>query len=139
MIMIATSRLPLLAPSGLSTQQKELYESILKVATPKLQGFPTQLGDGALIGLFNAMLHFPMFGAPAWAFNKALIENSELAKPVHQLVILVTGARFGARYEIYAHEILAEEAGPRSPQSWPASVPRTSVARNLVLMTWRTR
>jgi 4-carboxymuconolactone decarboxylase len=41
-----------------------------------------------------------MFGAAAWAFNKALIGNSELPKPVHQLVILVTGAGFGARYEI---------------------------------------
>ena len=27
--------------------------------------------DGALIGPFNAWLHFPQFGKPAWAFNRA--------------------------------------------------------------------
>jgi 4-carboxymuconolactone decarboxylase len=106
-----TSRLPLLPPPDLSDDQKELYDDILKAIRPRFHGFATQRDDGALIGPFNAMLHFPMFGAPAWAFNKALIENSELPKAVHQLVILVTGARFGARYEIHAHEIMAEAAG----------------------------
>jgi alkylhydroperoxidase family enzyme len=104
-------RLPLLPPSALNAEQKKLYESILNVITPRFQGFPTQRGDGALIGPFNAMLHFPMFGAPAWAFNQAMIENSELPRPLHQLVILVTAAKFGARYQIFAHEIVAEASG----------------------------
>ena len=30
---------------------------------------------------------------------------------MHELVILVTGARFSARYELYAHEFTAEKAG----------------------------
>ena len=104
-------RLPLLPPLRLNAEQKELYENILNVVIPRFHGFSTQREDGALIGPFNAMLHFPMFGSPAWAFNRALIEHSELPKPVHQLVILVTGARFGARYEIHAHEIMAQQAG----------------------------
>jgi 4-carboxymuconolactone decarboxylase len=106
-----TGRIPLLPPSDLSKEQKALYDDILNVVASGFHGFVTQRHDGALLGPFNAMLHFPMFGAPAWAFNKALIENSELPKAVHQLVILVTGARFGARYEIHAHEILAQAAG----------------------------
>jgi alkylhydroperoxidase family enzyme len=52
-----------------------------------------------------------MFGAPAWAFNQAMIENSELPRPLHQLVILVTATKFGARYQIFAHEIVAEASG----------------------------
>jgi 4-carboxymuconolactone decarboxylase len=104
-------RLPLLPPSALNAEQKKLYESILSVITPRFQGFPTQRDDGALIGPFNAMLHFPMFGAPAWAFNQAIIEKSELPRPVHQLAILVTAAKFGARYQVFAHEIMAEASG----------------------------
>jgi 4-carboxymuconolactone decarboxylase len=106
----STPRLPLLPPSTLSPEQMDLYENILNVVISRFHGFHTQRDDGALIGPFNAMLHFPMFGAPAWAFNRARIEHSELPKRVHQLVILVTGARLGARYELYAHEILAEAA-----------------------------
>lgn len=30
---------------------------------------------------------------------------------MHEIAILVTGARFGARYEIYAHEHVAAAAG----------------------------
>lgn len=110
-IMEHKLRLPLVPPSRFSAEQKELYENILKVVKPRFHGFSTEREDGSLIGPFNAMLHFPIFGSPAWAFNRALIEHSELPKPVHQLVILVTGARFGAHYEIHAHEIMAEQAG----------------------------
>jgi 4-carboxymuconolactone decarboxylase len=106
-----SSRLPLLPPSRMNAEQKELYANILNTVIPRFHGFSTQGDDGSLIGPFNAMLHFPMFGAPAWAFNRALIECSGLPKPIYQLVILVTGAKFGARYELHAHGIMAEQAG----------------------------
>jgi hypothetical protein len=67
--------------------------------------------DGALIGPFNGWLHFPQFGRHAWALNKALWEHAVLPGDIHQLVILVTAARFGARYEIYGHEYFAVRAG----------------------------
>jgi len=67
--------------------------------------------DGALIGPFNGWLHYPQFGAAAWALNKSLWEHAVLPGPIHQLVILVTVARFGARYAIYGHEYFASEAG----------------------------
>ena len=57
------------------------------------------------------MLHFPQFGQPAWTYTKALIENSTLPKAAHEVAILVTGARFDSRYELYAHERVAEAAG----------------------------
>ncbi len=67
--------------------------------------------DGALIGPFNAWLHFQQFGKPAWAFNRAMWEDSVLPAAIHQLVILVTAVKFGARYEIYGHEYFAGRAG----------------------------
>ncbi|HEY6328144.1 MAG TPA: 4-carboxymuconolactone decarboxylase [Blastocatellia bacterium] len=107
----ARPRLPLLPPSALSPEQKELYQNIMNSGVPTLDGAVTQREDGALVGPFNAMLHFPMFGASAWAFNRSLIEQSKLPKPVQQLVVLETTAKFGARYAIYAHEIFATDAG----------------------------
>ncbi|MDT5353748.1 MAG: hypothetical protein QOJ56_2280, partial [Mycobacterium sp.] len=67
--------------------------------------------DGARIGPFNAWLHCPQFGKPAWAFIRAMWEHSVLPAEIHQLVILVTAAKFGARYEIYGHEYFAGRAG----------------------------
>jgi alkylhydroperoxidase family enzyme len=67
--------------------------------------------DGALIGPFNGWLHFPQFGKPAWAFNRAMYEHNVLPAEIGQLVILVTVAKFGARFAIYAHEKFARRAG----------------------------
>jgi 4-carboxymuconolactone decarboxylase len=38
-------------------------------------------------------------------------EHAVLPAAIHQLVILVTAAKFGARYEIYGHEYFAGRAG----------------------------
>ena len=67
--------------------------------------------QGSLVGPFNPMLHFPQFGNAAWGVNVALSKNTTLPKPVHELIILVTGARFTSRYEIYAHELVSGDAG----------------------------
>ncbi|OBH97628.1 carboxymuconolactone decarboxylase family protein [Mycobacterium scrofulaceum] len=106
-----TTRLPPLPPPSLSTQQKRLYDDMAAVIERNFDGLVARRKDGALIGPFNGWLHFPQFGAPAWAFNKALWEHRVLPDAVHQLVILVTAARYGARYEIYGHEHFARRAG----------------------------
>ncbi len=77
----------------------------------KLKGFVSQAHDGALLGPFNPMLHFPQFGTPAWAFTKALGANSVLPKRAHEVAILVVGAKLHARYEIYAHTNTARNVG----------------------------
>jgi 4-carboxymuconolactone decarboxylase len=43
--------------------------------------------------------------------NKSLWKHGVLPSSVHQLVILVTAAKLGARYEIYGHEYFALRAG----------------------------
>jgi 4-carboxymuconolactone decarboxylase len=104
-------RLPLLPPASLSPDQKDLYDDMVAVIEKNFGELDARRKDGALIGPFNGWLHFPHFGKPAWAFNKALWEHSVLPAAIHQLVILVTAAKYGARYEIYGHEYFARRAG----------------------------
>jgi len=101
----------LLPPATLSAEQKTLYDDMVAVIETNFGELVARRTDGALIGPFNGWLHFPQFGRPAWAFNKALWEHSLLDAAIHQLVILVTAVKFGARYEIYGHEYFARRAG----------------------------
>jgi alkylhydroperoxidase family enzyme len=104
-------RLPLLPPANLSSVQKDLYDDMVDVIEKNFGELVARRADGALIGPFNGWLHFPQFGKPAWAFNRAMYEHSVLPAAIHQLVILVTAAKFGARFEIYGHEYFAQRAG----------------------------
>ncbi len=104
-------RLPLLPPATLSAEQKTLYDDMVAVIETNFGELVARRNDGALIGPFNGWLHFPQFGKPAWAFNQSLWEHSVLPAAIHQLVILVTATKFGARYEIYGHEYFARRAG----------------------------
>jgi alkylhydroperoxidase family enzyme len=104
-------RLPLLSPTSLTAEQKNLYDDIVAVIETNFGDLVARRQDGALIGPFNGWLHFPQFGKPAWAFNKALVEHSILPAAIQQIVVLVTAAKFGARYEIHGHEYFARRAG----------------------------
>lgn len=104
-------RLKPISPSELTAEQRPLFEQIKAQTDAHMHGFVKAQKDGALLGPFNPMVHFPQFGSAAWGVNVALSEHTTLPKPVHELAILVTGARFSARYEIYAHEAVAEQAG----------------------------
>src|ERR1700760_360807 len=105
------ARLPPLPPTGLNTVQQALYTDMRTVIDSSFGELVAQRSDGALIGPFNGWLHFPQFGSPAWALNKSLWKHTVLPSSLHQLVILVTAAKFGARYEIYGHEYFAARAG----------------------------
>jgi alkylhydroperoxidase family enzyme len=63
------------------------------------------------MGPWNPWLHQPKFGQPIWELTKALSFSPSLPKPVREVAILVTGAKFRAAYEIYAHVMLAERRG----------------------------
>ncbi|OBH40248.1 4-carboxymuconolactone decarboxylase [Mycobacterium mantenii] len=104
-------RLPPLPPTSLTATQKDLYADMRAVIDSGFGELVAYRGDEALIGPFNGWLHFPQFGSPAWAFNRSLWEHGLLPGGIHQLVILVTVARFGARYAIYGHEYFARRAG----------------------------
>ncbi len=104
-------RLAPIPPSGLSNDQRALDASIRAGIKAHLQGLVSERKGGALVGPFIPMLHFPQFGKPSWDYVMALAENSTLPKPAHEVAILVTGARFRSRYELYAHEHVAVRAG----------------------------
>jgi 4-carboxymuconolactone decarboxylase len=103
-------RLPPLPPASLSAAQQDLYRDMLAVIDSSFGELVARRPDGALIGPFNGWLHFHQFGSPAWSLNKSLWEHRVLPANIHQLVILVTAAKFGARYEIHGHEYFARRA-----------------------------
>jgi 4-carboxymuconolactone decarboxylase len=104
-------RLPLLSPSSLSSEQKELYDSIMTVVNEAFGSFTIRNKEGALLGPFNPMLHFPAFGKAAWAMNKTMYDHTTLPNSVLQVAVLVTGTRLGARFQIYGHERMALASG----------------------------
>src|ERR1700732_2034515 len=104
-------RLPLVSPSDLSAEQRPLYDDMRKGIETNFKGF-TGIGEsGALIGPWNPWLRFPKFGRPVWELVKALSASPTLPRPVREVAILVTGAKFRAAYEIYAHVLVAELRG----------------------------
>jgi alkylhydroperoxidase family enzyme len=104
-------RLNPIPPENLSSEQRPLFDRIQAGIESHFKGFISKRADGALIGPFNAMLHFPQFGTANWDYITALVEHSTLPKPSHEVAILVVGARYSSRYELYAHEHVAARSG----------------------------
>ncbi|HQT77536.1 MAG TPA: 4-carboxymuconolactone decarboxylase [Rhodopila sp.] len=104
-------RLDPLPRDRLAPEQQRLDQAMRAGIRAHLQGFISERADGALIGPFAPMLHFPEYGKPLWDVITALSQHTTLPKPAHEVAILVTGACFRSRYEIYAHEHVAERSG----------------------------
>jgi 4-carboxymuconolactone decarboxylase len=104
-------RLPLIEPADLSPEQRPLYEDMRAGIEQNFRGFEAITEPGALIGPWNPWLHEPKFGKPIWELTKALSTSPVLPRPVREVAILVTGAKFRAAYAIYAHVIVAEQRG----------------------------
>ncbi len=104
-------RLPPIPAAALTPEQKPFYDEMNEGISARLKGFVSKRADGALVGPFNAMLQFPQFGKPVWDFIVAIGVNSKLPKPVREIAILVVGAQFRSRYEMYAHEHVAQNLG----------------------------
>ena len=65
-------RLPLIAPSDLSPEQRPVYEDMHAGIEKSFQGFKSIAENGALMGPWNPWLHEPKFGKPIWELTKAL-------------------------------------------------------------------
>ena len=104
-------RLPLLSSSAMSPQQRSLYEDMRKGIETNFKGFTAIDEAGKLIGPWNPWIRFPKFGGPVWELVKALSTSPKLPRPVREIAILVTGAKFHSAYEIYAHVLVAELRG----------------------------
>jgi 4-carboxymuconolactone decarboxylase len=106
-------RLPVIAPSELTPEQKRLYDDMRKGIASNFNAFKAVREDGALMGPWNPWLHAPGIGKAIWDLTLAMTANATLSDNIRQIVILVVGARFDAAYEIYAHIAVAEHEGMR--------------------------
>lgn len=104
-------RLPLLSHSELGPDQRPLYDDMRTGIATNFKGFTAVDEDGRLIGPWHPWLRFAKFGGPVWALTKALSTNPKLPKPVREIAILATGAKFHSAYAIYAHVLVAELRG----------------------------
>ena len=104
-------RLPLIAPSDLTPEQRPLYDDMRRGISSNFNAFIAERDDGALMGPWNAWLHEPAIGKAIWKLTLAMTANASLPDNVRQVVILVVGARYDAAYEIYAHIAVAEREG----------------------------
>jgi hypothetical protein len=67
--------------------------------------------DGALIGPFNPMLHFPAFDRAAWAMNKTMYEHTTPRNQCFRWPRWSPQRGSAPDIKIYGHEHLAESAG----------------------------
>lgn len=104
-------RIKPLSPDTLSPELRQVHDEIANLVG-RSQGQVVMLdAEGALLGPFAPMLHFPQFGVPALSFLRTLDTHATLAKTVREVAILTVGGAFGARFELYAHEIMAAAFG----------------------------
>jgi 4-carboxymuconolactone decarboxylase len=104
-------RLTPLSPDTLDPERRVVHDTIVELMVRGQPQIIAQDETGALIGPFPAMLHFPRFGVPALRFLGAIGTEARLPSPVRETAILTIGAYFYARYEVYAHEMMAKVAG----------------------------
>src|ERR1700722_12658517 len=110
-------RLPLLRPADLSSEQQPLYSTFeMMVEGEEYAGFEVRNRDGAFVGPWGVMLHFPELAQPLGRFINLAQQLPGLSERARQVVILTVGARFNVAYEMYAHAGLALRAGLRPDQ-----------------------
>ena len=104
-------RLTPIPPPELSEEQRPCYDDMKAVIEKHFTGFKAIREDGALIGPWTPWLRWPQYGRPIWDLVKALSLAPTLPPAMREIAILVTGAKFHAAYQIYAHVVGAEQRG----------------------------
>lgn len=104
-------RLSPISPDQLSAAQLLVAQKIHYNLENFLTGFIATREDGALLGPFIPMVHFPDYGAALLKFNDAIAKDTSLSPVLREIAILVTGTHFRARYETYAHSLTALKFG----------------------------
>lgn len=104
-------RIKPLLPDSLSAETRYVHDEIASLVGRSQSQVNMLDADGALLGPFPPMLHYPQFGIPALTFLRSLDMHATLDKRVREVAILTVGAAFGARFELYVHEIMAAAFG----------------------------
>lgn len=95
----------------MNAEVRYVHDEVFKLITHSQGPVVMTNNEGALTGPFPPMLAFPQFGIPALSFVRSLDNHATLPKKVREVAILTVGAAFGARFELYAHEIMAKHLG----------------------------
>lgn len=98
-------------PEAMNAEVRYVHDEAFKLITHSQGPVVMTNDEGALTGPFPPMLAFPQFGIPALSFVRSLDNYATLSKKVREVAILTVGATFGARFELYAHEIMAKHLG----------------------------
>jgi 4-carboxymuconolactone decarboxylase len=110
-IKIILMRLNPQPPENLIPEIRFVHDEISKLIGHS-QGQVTMVNEqGALLGPFIPMLYYPQFGVPALSFLRTLNTYATLPKTVREVAILTVAGVLGARFELYAHEIMAQAFG----------------------------
>lgn len=104
-------RIKPLPPNTLSPELRYVHDEIANLIGRSQSQATMVDAQGALLGPFAPMLHYPQFGMPALSFLRTLDTQATLPKTVREVAILTVGSAFGARFELYVHEIMAEAFG----------------------------
>ncbi len=98
-------------PESLAPELRIVHDGIASLVGGSQKQVTMTDADGALIGPFAPMLQYPKFGVPALTFLRSLDMQATLDRAVREVAILTVGGAFGARFELYAHEIMAATFG----------------------------
>jgi len=98
-------------PDTLSPEIRNVHDEITKLVGRSQSQVNMLDAQGALLGPFTPMLRYPQFGIPALSFLRTLDTHATLSRTVREVAILTVGGALGARFELYAHEIMAETFG----------------------------
>lgn len=104
-------RIKPIPPGTLNAELRQVHDGIASLVGGSQRQVTMTNADGALIGPFPPMLHYPQFGIPALTFLRSLDTHATLDKAVREVAILTVGGAFGSRFELYAHEIMAAAFG----------------------------
>lgn len=104
-------RIKPLIPDSLSPELRFVHDEIASLVSGS-QGQVKMLDEqGALLGPFAPMLHYPQFGVPALSFLRTLDTHATLDPRVREVAILTVGGLYSAKFQLYAHEIMAGAFG----------------------------
>lgn len=104
-------RIQPLSPDTLSPDLRYVHDEIANLVGNSQSQVKMTNENGALLGPFAPMLHFPQFGIPALSFLRTLDMQATLDKRVREVAILTVGGAYGAKFELYAHAIMAAAYG----------------------------
>ena len=105
------TRLPHLKPAEMEKELRAFYDDVTRELYHPGLPHITKLEEGQMVGPFTAMLNFPKFGEPLFRLQLRVLKQSHIPKDINELFILVISAHEGAAYAVYAHELLALDAG----------------------------